>query len=133
MPDVQALENGVVLKGLGLVIVADLCRRAVTLARDRSGIQAPPEVEATVALLELMAGRTSERGHADVRAHPLLHTGSRAEGGRLIDSTEAARRLGMSPRNVTRIAKSLNGSRLSPHHPWQFDPTAVEAYRSEQQ
>lgn len=68
----------------------------------------------------------SADGHADVRRE-----GARASSSVVIDSAEAARILGRSPRQVTRIARDLDG--VLRGRSWWFDRTVVETYRDERQ
>ncbi|WP_157695085.1 hypothetical protein [Nakamurella panacisegetis] len=124
--EVQQFGPAIVITGLALLDARRLITRGIQAGR-RDGIQPHPRLQRLMAALDdaLEADAVSRNGHHDVaETDPLPALAAAPD---QIGTREAANILGLSSRQVQRIARSLEGHRTPSRH-WTFDRTAVEAY-----
>lgn len=121
-PSIQRLGSAVLLQGPALAAA----RYAVGIAQRgrRSNGYAPSPT-----LTELEQALEAAEGRADVLIIP-ADAVSKSALAEPISTTEAARILGRSTRQVRRIAVSLDGHRIG--GAWWFDRQTVIDYRNEQ-
>lgn len=126
-PAVQRVEGvGALIRDDAAVVFLRLVEDGIA-ARERHDGGPVASLRTLQRLLErAITPAVSADGHADVRRE-----GARASSSAVIDSAEAARILGRSPRQVTRIARDLDG--VLRGRSWWFDRTVVETYRDERQ
>ena len=131
VPAVQRLGAAVLLQGPALAEVAYLASLGL---RHRAAVDgAPPSVRQRQ-LLRILADAAEASlalpptpgGHADLAAGPDLEE-SMFVG--MVGTAEAASVLGVSPRHVRRLARSLDGRRVK--GAWTFDRHAVVAYATQ--
>lgn len=119
-PALQRLGAAVLLQDLALRDTYYLVSLAISY-RKRQGIR--PDVRVLALQTELGAAVHADRlRHDDVAEAPIEQSQS-------IGTDEAAALLGMSRRQVQRIARSLDGQRSRPGTTWVFDRRVVVAYR----
>ena len=131
IPEVQQLGAAVLLSGLALFDVHRFLVRGITEVKRQDGISPHPRllhlvdaIKAARAAGEVMA-RNGQRDVADD-----THQSDWVKDRKDIGTTTAAQILGLSSRQVQRIARSLGG-RQSPSGTWIFERLAVEAYGHE--
>ena len=125
-PHVLALGGGqVLLRGLAVVDAARLVEVAADLMRRRDGIAPPPRLQVLRRALRVEAAAVAVRGHADVRSSAELAESAVGSAADTLTTTAAAAVLGLSERQVRRLAGDLGGHRAG--RAWLFDSDTVAA------
>ncbi len=128
IPGVQTLSDAVVLQGPVVAEVAYLVNLGLRHRANLDGTAPSVRQRALLRMLtdtaEAVLAVPDARGHADTIATP--HLGEFGVGE--ISTAEAANVLGVSPRHVRRLARSLDGRRVK--GTWLFDKHALVAYRA---
>lgn len=124
---VQRLGTAVLLQGAAVPALARLAARGLR-DRDRDGMPAPSALLAIVAALDEAADMsaalsTGHSGHAEMSP---ARTSSRRDA---LRTDEAARLLGLSPRQVRRLAPDLDAWHERGH--LRYDRAAVETYANQ--
>lgn len=121
---IRALGPAVLIDGADLIDLRLAIHARITHRR-RNGVGVPTgAAEALVAFEAAIAATTtmSDDGHADVPEPDVpQHCIT------WIDADEAARRLGVTPRHIRRIAASLDGRRIAGR--WAFPDDSIATYR----
>jgi hypothetical protein len=124
IPGVQTLSDAVVLQGPVVAEVAYLVNLGLRHRANLDGTAPSVRQRALLRMLtdtaEAVLAVPDARGHADTRATPDLAESTFVGE---MNTAEAARLLGITPRHVRRLARSLDGRRVK--GTWSFDRAAV--------
>lgn len=125
VPAVQQLGPAVLLHGPAVIDVCYLLRLGIRETQRRDGIMPGPRLRELLDALEVAAQQVRE-----VSARPGADVPERGEhrsSGQPIGSKEVAVLLNRSPRQVRRLAATLDGYR-GPGNVWTFDRQVVTDY-----
>ena len=127
-PAVLPLGNGqVLIRGQAVIDVSRCVSMTIELSRRRDGMSAPSRL---VVLEKVLAAEAraamSARPQSDVRE---AEGGARWEQVAVMTSSAAAAVLGVTDRQVRRMAPSIGGRRVAGR--WVFDPADVAALATE--
>lgn len=124
-PAVQRVEGvGALIRDDAAAVFLRLVEDGIAARERRDGGRASSLHTLRQLLEHAITPAMSADGHSDVR-----QPGGGASSSAVIDSAEAARILGRSPRQVTRIARDLDG--VLRGRTWWFDRAVVETYRDD--
>ena len=131
-PDVQLLGGEVAaIQGAAALDAYRLMVEGIAVVRRRDGIEPPPRLMQTVAVLKAAAdaARTASSEMAEIAELRRGPTAKSLRSGEVIGVEEVSRMLGVGARQTTHLAPSLGGWRTSGRgRPWRFDRGLVQAY-----
>lgn len=130
-PPVQRLGTAVLLQGGAVLDVLALADRGIRLTTRVDGINPPARVLELLDVLRQAAADLRD-GTAQRRQAAVAELADRTDSTAWIGSEEAAELLGLSVRQVQRLASSLEAVR-GPGRVWLFDPLTVEAYAADRE